>query len=438
MRQPPFVCENAQNLARSTVLLVASIIRTHNPIRPKGSSMTVFHSVGRIFAVCLLVVGVRHAQAGELLDRGPQLQSLVSSALEEFAVPGAGVGIWTSHEHWVRTFGEANVASERPVLLRDHFGIRSITKSFVVTLVMQLVAQNANAIGLDDPIARYVPDIPNGDQITLRQLANMTSGLYNYTRSPGFAQAVGANPTRSWTTDELLDFAFHETSHPPIDFQPGARFEYSNTNTLVLGKFIEAVTKQRFEDVLSDEILTPLRLKSTAYLTGTQLPRPAVSGYQGFTSEGTPDEVVVSLSGLGFAGAMASTLSDLVHWGRALAGGTLLPPDLQSQRFQSRPASEDPASPVYDAYGMGIGTVGGWWGHTGEGVGFEAAVFHQIDRHETFAILLNASNVSDVPVKIFCRVLRALDQLPRDEGVCGVENHGRGDEQAPPDSVALE
>jgi D-alanyl-D-alanine carboxypeptidase len=400
--------------------------------------MTVLLAVGRIFAVYLLIVGVPRAHASGLTDSGPQLESLVRSALEEFAVPGAAVGIWTPDAHWVRTFGEADVAKERPVLLRDHFGIRSITKSFVVTLVMQLVAQSDDTIGLDDPIARYVPDIPNGDQISLRQLADMTSGLYNYTRSPGFAQAVGADPTRSWTTDELLEFAFHEASHPPIDFPPGARFEYSNTNTLVLGKFIEAVTQRTFEDVLSDEILTPLRLKSTTYVTGIQLPRPAVRGYQGFTSEGAPDEVVASLSGLGFAGAMASTLSDLAHWGRALADGTLLPEDLQRQRFQSRPASEDPASPVYDAYGMGIGTVAGWWGHTGEGVGFEAAVFHQINRHETFAILLNASNVSDVPVKIFCRVLRALDQLPRDEGVCAAEDHGRGDEQVAQDSVALE
>jgi hypothetical protein len=59
-----------------------------------------------------------------------------------------------------------------------------------------------------------------------------------------------------------------------------------------------------------------------------------------------------------------------------------------------------------------MGQVAGWWGHTGSGVGFEAAVFHQIHRNETFAVLLNASNAHDVPVRIFCRVLQVLDQSP--------------------------
>jgi D-alanyl-D-alanine carboxypeptidase len=67
---------------------------------------------------------------------------------------------------------------------------------------------------------------------------------------------------------------------------------------------------------------------------------------------------------------------------------------------------------VYDAYGLGLGEVAGWWGHTGEGLGFEAAVFHQPDRDETFAVLLNATNAHDVPVRIFCDVLAVLGESP--------------------------
>jgi len=109
---------------------------------------------------------------------------------------------------------------------------------------------------------------------------------------------------------------------------------------------------------------------------------------------------------------MATTLHDLAEWGRALAQGTLLPGDLQSQRFIARPTASDPASPIYDSYGLGIGEVAGWWGHTGEALGFEAAVFHQPVRDETFVVLLNASNAHDVPVRIFCEVLAVLGESP--------------------------
>ena len=149
-------------------------------------------------------------------------------------------------------------------------------------------------------------------------------------------------------------------------------------------------------------------------------------GYQGVTPDGSPQDIVINASALGFAGAMASTLHDLARWGQALADGSLLPPGLQRQRFNTRPTADDPASPVYDAYGLGIGQVAGWWGHTGEGAGFEAAVFRQIDRQETFAVLLNASNASDVPVRIFCRVLQVLQEAPSpgSPSVCAPGNDG--------------
>src|SRR3978361_704986 len=88
-------------------------------------------------------------------------------------------------------------------------------------------------------------------------------------------------PARAWTTDELLAFAFDDRSHSPINFQPGEQYQYSNTNTLVLGKMIERLTGEKFEDLLRQEILLPLDLHSTVYLGGIKMPRPAVQGYQG-------------------------------------------------------------------------------------------------------------------------------------------------------------
>jgi len=370
----------------------------------------------RLFTLCLVLCVAAGASsvsfAGETLSQAPQLAAVVSAALKEFEVPGAAIGVWTPNGHWVMATGFADVASDRPVKRRDHFAIRSITKSFTVTLLLQLVAKSDGALGLDDAIAKYLPGVPNGETITLRELANMTSGLYDYTQDTGFREAFQADPTRVWTTDELLAAAFDDRSHPATNFQPGTQYQYSNTNTLVLGKLIEALTGRAFEDVLKEQILVPLELTSTVYLSGTEMPRPAVHGYQGETPDGLPNDIVVSFSALGFAGALASTLHDLAGWGRVMADGSLLPPNLQQQRFETHATSGDPTSPVYDSYGVGMGQVAGWWGHTGSGAGFEAAVFHQIHRSETFAVLLNASNAHDVPVRIFCRVLQVLKQSP--------------------------
>jgi D-alanyl-D-alanine carboxypeptidase len=384
-----------------------------------------------VWTAAFLAAGLPCASfGGETLVQAPQLEQVVTTALEEFDVPGATVGIWTKKGEWTKALGLANVAAPRPVKLRDHFAIRSVTKSFVVTVVLQLIADGNGSIGLDDPIGNYLPGVPNGNRITLRELANMTSGLFDYTADPEFRQAFGSDPTRTWTTDELLAFAFNGASHEPVNFAPGARYQYSNTNTLVLGKLIEALSGEAFEDVLQEKVLLPLELNDTKYLHGIRLPRPFASGYQGETDAGVPEEAVVSFSALGFAGAMVSTVGDLGNWGPALAEGFLLPTDLQQQRFQTHATAVDPNSPVYDAYGLGMGQVAGWWGHTGTGAGYEAAVFHQIESNQTFVILLNASNTTDVPVRIFCRVLAVLNEAPPigSDSVCapGRDGGGRG------------
>ncbi len=336
------------------------------------------------------------------VDRGRRtaIEALIDRALKECQVPGVVVGLWTPGSHWVAAHGLADVDDERPIRRRDRLGIRSITKSFTVTLVLQLAAEER--LKLDHPVARYIEGVPNGRKITLRHLANMTSGLFDYTRDPRFGEELTADPLRPWTATELLAFSFRH----PVNFQPGTAYEYSNTNTILLGEVIERVTGRRFEEVLNGRILRPLDLGSTFYFSGSRIPLPAARGYQGVDDAGEPDEVIVSFTGLGPAGAMVSRLDDLRRWGAVLVEGDLLPARLQRQRFQARRATN---GPDYDRYGLGMGEIAGWWGHTGEGIGYEAAVFHHPGRNETFAILLNASNFPDVPARVFRRLVPILN-----------------------------
>ena len=156
---------------------------------------------------------------------------------------------------------------------------------------------------------------------------------------------------------------------------------------------------------LRAEIFRPLRLHETFYLSGSRIPGPRAQGYQG-EADGKPATIDASFTSLGAAGAMASDLDDLRVWAGALVDGTLLPEALQAQRFVTHPRTN---GPDYDNYGLGIGEIDGWWGHTGMGLGFAAAVFRRTDTDSSIVILVNASNVDDVPARILRRFIKILE-----------------------------
>jgi D-alanyl-D-alanine carboxypeptidase len=354
------------------------------------------------------------AAAADLAALGPQFRDVIERTLRQCQVPGALVGVFSGNRSWTAAFGLADVARGRPVRRHDRFAIRSVTKSFVATEVLRLVAQGR--VGLDDPIARYYRGVPDGDRITLRDLAGMTSGLFDYVKDGAFVAQLGADPLHRWTDSELIAFAL---AHP-VRFRPGAEYEYSNTNTLLLGQVIARVTGRRVGPALEGGILGPLGLDGTLYLYGSRTPAPRALGYQGFT-DGRLDETEISFTGLGASGAMVSTLDDLKRWGEVLVEGALLPERLQRQRFAARKATN---GPEYDRYGLGMGEIDGWWGHTGSGAGFEAAVFRTPGRRDdTIVILLDASNFQNVQAGLLRRLISILETGSeggyRGRAVCG-------------------
>jgi D-alanyl-D-alanine carboxypeptidase len=328
----------------------------------------------------------------------PQLQDIVNTALAANNIPGALIGVFTPNGSWTSATGFGNLNPEEPIAFNQIFPWRSITKSLTVTVVLQLVAEGQ--LDLDDPVGAYVGGVPNGQNITLRQLAAMRSGLFNYTKDAEFQQQFGSDLTAPWTDQQLLDVAF---SHP-VNFTAGSQYEYSNTNTILLGVVAENITGQNLAEMIQERILDPLDLADSLYMTGTQLPSPFVRGYT-FDSPNFV-ELVSNATALSGSGAMAGTLADLRAWGAALVAGTLLPGDLQQQRFFSGPTD---SGPFYDSYGLGIGEIRGWWGHTGSGLGYEICIFTEPNSGSQIVVLVNATNQnSDVPADITADILDTL------------------------------
>ncbi|WP_176085319.1 serine hydrolase domain-containing protein [Martelella sp. HB161492] len=314
-----------------------------------------------------------------------RLDAAVTAVLGETAAPGVIAGVQTPEGHWEKAYGLADPETGAPMEIGMHTRIGSVTKTFTGTVLMQLV--EAGKVSLDDTIGSYIADIPNGDQITLRQLADMTSGLASYTLSDAFQDRLFSHPDRVIPVDELLKYGLDDS---PI-FAPGARFDYSNTNTVLLGEVIEKVTGKPVGEVFKEQIFQPLGLDNTFWPgTSSEIPAPYPQGFTMQGNDATPDAPTNAThwnpSWGWTAGGMISSLDDLLTYGHALGTGQgLLDPETQAVRLASFPSPS--------GYGIAMGCVGGWVGHSGELPGYNTTVFYDTTSDTTVVVQTN----SDIP-----------------------------------------
>lgn len=326
------------------------------------------------------------APAGELPDAlQTELQAALEATMAEYDVPGAVAGVWIPGEgSWTTAAGLADIESATPTTTEMSWPLRSITKSYTVTLLLQLVDEGK--VSLDDTIGEYVEGVTNGERITLRELAGMSSGNADYTNDD-FIGVFSADPARIFTLDELNGFMLGT----PAQFEPGAEHVYTNANTNLLGAVVEKVTGQPFAEVLDERILAPLELDQTRYILDiASWSEPHASGYGPAADPREP--MTQNFSIFGPAGSMISTLDDGRVWAQTLATGALLDPATQTEREQGAPLD---AGPPYDTYALGMGETNGWWGHNGEGLGFTAAVFHNPATGASIVVFANESNVAN-------------------------------------------
>ncbi|MFD3718450.1 serine hydrolase domain-containing protein [Streptomyces sp. NPDC058674] len=331
-----------------------------------------------------------------------KLDAAIAKTLAETKVPGVIVGLWAPGKgSYVKTFGVADKATGAPMETDLNFRIGSETKTFTVTALLQLVDQGK--AGLDDPIGKYVPGVPNGDEITLRELAGMRSGLFNYSEDPDFDKALETNPDRPFTPQELLAYSFKH----PVQFAPDAEFEYSNTNLILLGLVVEKITGRPLHEVVNEDVLVPAGLGATLFPVGNRYPDPHPQGY---TNQSASGRIVNSTdwdpSWAWAAGAMISNLQDLRSWAKTVATGTLLKPATQAERLRTRPVGNIPGA----GYGLGIFDVQGWIGHNGSIPGYQTLTVYLPEADATMVIELNTDVAVDgqEPSTLFGEAVTAI------------------------------
>ena len=331
-----------------------------------------------------------------------EIDALAAAGMERFHAPGALVGIWTGDGSvLVKGYGLANTAPAQAMTQGLSFRIGSITKTFTGNLALQLVDQGK--LSLDDPVSRFVPGVPDGGGITVRMLLDHSSGLFNYGSDPVFMAAIGSDPHRVWTPQELVTFG---VSNPPY-FPPGEGRAYSNTNYILLGMIVEKVSGRTLEQELATRITGPLGLTHTYMAEGPDLTGDYVHGYQYYGENDGIEDLTdyYDPSIYWAAGAMVSTLEDLRVWSKALAEGRLISPALrQAMTFHMHMipgTSEFFGYPLL--YGLGIMDAGGWLGHSGMPLGYSSAMFYLPKKQATMVVLFNLSGAEEPGVRLFMR-----------------------------------
>jgi D-alanyl-D-alanine carboxypeptidase len=323
-----------------------------------------------------------------------RLDSAIAQAMADASIPGAMVGIWGPDGDYVRAFGVADKGTRAPMQTDFYTRIGSVTKTFTVTALLQLVDQGK--VNLDDPISKYIPGVPSGNQISLREMARMRSGLVTFDDVPEMTDLLFADPHRSFTPKQVVGYALEK----PLNFPPGSQYEYCNTNTVLLGLVVEKQSGQALPDYISEHILVPLRLTHTSFPAGAEFPEPHAQGYT--VVEGMERNATDWNPSWGWGvGNMISTLDDMRIWARALADGELLTPETQRQRLDTIVSMNAEKTALY---GLGLFNDGGWIGHTGVIFGYQTGVFYLPQTQTTLVFFTN----SDQPHEAGTTLARAI------------------------------
>ncbi|WP_413758497.1 serine hydrolase domain-containing protein [Streptomyces sp. MMBL 11-3] len=330
-------------------------------------------------------------------SHGKRLQAGVDAVMRTgtVAVVARSTGPWGVRH---ASGGVADRETGAPARAGDGFRIASTTKTFVATVMLQLVGEGR--VSLDDTVEHWLPGVVSGHgndgaAITVRQLLQQTSGLFDYVSDfPGLTSKEGylAGRHTTWTPEQLVAIA---TGHAP-NFAPGTGWSYSNTNYVLAGMIIERATGNSWNEEVTARVIRPLGLRGTfAPTTYPRLPGRHLRGYSDFDGGGPGIDVTeLNPSAGGAAGAMISTTADLTRFYEALLGGRLLRPAELAAMKATVPAPELEPGWAGVRYGLGLMSVplscgGVYYGHGGDIPGYTTRNGVTADGRR--AVVLNAT-----------------------------------------------
>jgi D-alanyl-D-alanine carboxypeptidase len=347
-------------------------------------------------AATLLVSAAAARPSSGATSKAARLQQDLD-AIVAAGAPGAVLLVRNGQTTSRFTAGLADLATRAPIQARDHYRIASLTKSYVATLVLQLVGEGK--VRLNDTVDRWLPGlVPQGNKISIRMLLIHTSGIYDHEKDPEvLAPYLNGNLGYYWSPLRLVKLA---VSRPPL-FAPGTskRSSYSSTNYLVAALIVERATGNSLGTELKRRIFQPLHLRATTYPTRkTQLPAPYAHGYFLLGQPPLTDLSGLSPSLSGPAGAIVSTVGDIAGFYRGLLGGKLLRPSLLAAMKSTIPETK---GDLHQRMGLGLerfpSSCGPAWGHSGSFPGYWTHAWSSANGRRQAVLMLNIDPSAATP-----------------------------------------
>ena len=338
-------------------------------------------------------------------------------ALAKKTTPGIVIGVSKNGKLVaVRGYGLADI--ENSLAFNEHSVLRigSISKEFTAASILKLMERGE--LRLEGPVSKYLPDFPRGNEVTIRNLLNHTSGIRNYT---GVENFLSDSSTREFTMEGMIDLI--ATLDKLYDFEPGTQFSYSNSGYYLLGAIVEKITGKPFEEFAEATLFVPLGLNDTQFDNLDEIVPNRARGYEASqtSSTGFSNARYISLSVAGAAGAARSTAADLLRWHDALLGGKVLKP--QSLEMMLRPGrlkdgslpKSDQGTAITDpseGYGFAIVTKQQYGyrtvGHGGSINGFNSKLLSVPAENISIVIMTNTvSGTVEIADDIFAAILKA-------------------------------
>jgi D-alanyl-D-alanine carboxypeptidase len=324
---------------------------------------------------CVLVASAGAAAQGAISVTSRATQSAIVAAIEkdrkrfggQTPLPAALIGIWDRDGgSFVRAFGYADLGKRVPLNTADHFRIGSNTKTFVVSVLLQLVGEKR--LSLDDPLSRFAlhVTIPNAKNITVRELCDMRSGLFEAYDTPEFA-ALNWRVPKNYEPRVLVGWAVKQKPY----FVPGKGYRYSNTNYILLGLIIESLTHDTVGNQIRKRLLVPFGLTQTSFPLTEAMPSPWARGYTLDEQRNWQDvSNTVPVAFMWSAGAMISDMSDIRRWIKLYATGKASGASTYRDLIDCIPFLGN------TSFGLGITCSEGWYGYTGALPGYNTADYY--------------------------------------------------------------
>jgi CubicO group peptidase (beta-lactamase class C family) len=350
-----------------------------------------------------MVIGAVQSQAqspaGTLTAR---IDSMAAAALTSWPAVGLSIAVVRGGDTIVmRGYGRADLEHDVPATAQTVYRIGSITKQFTAVAILQLIEQGK--LTLDDTLQRFLPDFPaQGNRVTIRHLLTHTSGIKSYTSlGPEWQDKMRLDLTHAQLVALFRD--------KPFDFAPGARFLYDNSGYYLLGMIVERVSGLAYAEYLNQRLFTPLGLRATAYCDDrTVLPHRA-SGYE--LDSGTfVNASPLSMTQPFAAGALCSTVGDLVAWQRSLHAHRLI--GAASYARMTTPGTLNDGSRTTYGFGLGVGTLDGHRriGHGGGINGFLSILDDYPD--DSLSVVVLANSESARPGRLAQEIARVVLGAP--------------------------